>query len=70
MLKSSRSKSFYRKRPGKEEALEFGRTLMPVTGYTNEITKSDAVHMDGESFPRGRGIVKIFLFFHVNDDAV
>ena len=63
MLKRSRSKSFYRKRPGKEQALEFGRTLMPVTGYTNEITKSDAVHMDGEIFPGGRGIDNIFLIF-------
>jgi len=36
---------------------------MPVTGYTNEITKSDAVHMDGEIFPGGRGIDNIFLIF-------
>jgi len=46
MLKLSRSKHFSRKRPGKEQALEFGQTLMPITGYINEITKSDAVHMD------------------------
>jgi len=63
MLKRFRSKSFYGKRPGKEQALEFGQTLMPVTGYINEITKSDAVHMDAESFPGGRGIVKLFLVF-------
>jgi len=63
MWKRSRSKSFFCKRPGKEQALEFVQTLMPVTCYDNEITKNDAVHIGGESFPTGHGIVDICLIF-------